>query len=288
MDSQRFDSMTRLLGRHSSRRTAMAATAAAATIPLLAGSSAAAQDGTPVAEGATPVATTGSDLTSDFPVFLFVQTFTQGSWEPGEEDGLFNLTLSGVPTGTIAFSDRPDRIVTLLPMQQFLDGLGFTPTNPPNAALIAMREGEDMSDQEALVVELFSPTYDAANGTLSYEARVLEDYGASGLAGLAPNQTDAQQPESFAGGTLLIDDCSDGEAVCFKKLNGEEVIVGNIGNVGCCFDTGVSHCAACNDDPSSWYYGQLCANNYPDKCSYNSNGIEGWDCFADGVTCHIT
>jgi hypothetical protein len=280
VDSQRFDSMTRLLARHSSRRTAIAAAAAAATTPLLV----AAQDGTPVAEVATPAATPGADLTADFPVFLFVQTFTQGSWEPGEEGGLYTLTLSGVGSGTIAFSDRPERIVTLVPMQQFLDGLGFTPNNPPNAALVAMRAGDDMSDQEVLVVELFSPAYDAASGILTYKARVLEDYGAIGLAGLAPNQTDSELPESFAGGTLLIDDCSDGDAVCYQELNGEKVIVGNIGDVGCCYDWGAGNCEPCNRDTSSEYYGQLCAENFPDHCSYDGGS---WDCFADAVSCPI-
>lgn len=276
MDPVRFDTLTRLLGNRTSRRTTFAAAAAAALTPVLAG----AQDATPVAIEASPE----SDLTADFPVFLFVQTFTQGSWEPAGEDGLFSLTLSGVPTGTIAFSDRPERIVTLVPMQKFLDGLGFTPSNPPNAALVAMREGEDMSDQEVLVVELFSPEYDDVAGTLTYTARVLQDYGASGLAGLAPNQTDSQLPESFAGGTLLIDDCSDGNGVCYQKLNGEDVIVGNIGNVGCCYDWGAGNCEPCNRDTSSQYYGALCADAYPDTCSHSDGS---WDCYADAVSCPI-
>jgi hypothetical protein len=280
VDPVRFDTLTRLLGNRTSRRTTFAAAAAAALTPVLAS----AQDATPVSMEASPVASPGADLTADFPVFLFVQTFTQGSWNPADEDGLFDLTLSGVPTGTIAFSDRPERIVTLVPMQQFLDGLGFTPSNPPNAALVAMREGEDMSDQEVLVVELFSPEYDGAAGTLTYKARVLQDYGSSGLAGLAPNQTDSQLPESFAGGTLLIDDCSDGDAVCYQVLNDEKVIVGNIYNVGCCYDWGAGNCEPCNTDATSQYYGGLCADAYPDSCIHSDGS---WDCYVDAVTCPI-
>ncbi len=278
MDPARFDSISRLLARHSNRRRALAA--ALGTAPLLLPLHGSAQDATP--EMAQPA----SDLTSDFPVFLFVQTFTGGTWTPAQ-DGQFELTLTGVAAGTIAFSDRPDRIVTLIETQQFLQGLGFTPANPPNAAIVAMREGSGMTDQEVLVLELFSPQYDAASGTLTYTARVLQDYGAPGLAGLAANQTDFEQLQQFAGGSLLIDDCSDGEAVCYQDLNNERVIVGNIGDVGCCYDWGVSHCAACNDDASSEYYGKLCADNYPDTCSYYSNGVDGWDCYADGVTCPI-
>jgi hypothetical protein len=276
MDSARFDMLTRLLANRASRRTSFAAAAAAALTPVLTS----AQDATPVAVEASPV----PDLSADFPVFLFVQTFTEGSWQPGGEDGLYTLTLSGVASGTIAFSDRPDRIVTLVPMQTFLNGLGFTPSNPPNAALVAMREGEDMSDQEVLVVELFSPEYDAAAGTLTYTARVLQDYGDSGLSGLAPNQTDSQFPESFAGGTLLIDDCSDGDAVCYQELNGEKVIVGNIHNVGCCYDWGAGNCEPCDTDARSQYYGDLCAETYPDTCTSDDSG---WDCFVDAVACPI-
>lgn len=272
--------LTRILGNRTSRRTTFAAAAAAALTPVLAG----AQDATPVSMEASPAASPVSDLTADFPAFLFVQTFTEGSWQPGDEAGIYSLTLSGVPTSTIAFSDRPERIVTLVPMQNFLDGLGFTPSNPPNAALVAMREGEDMSDQEVLVVELFSPEYDGASGSLTYSARVLQDYGAPGLAGLEPNQTDSQQAESYAGGTLLIDGCSDGDAVCYSVINGERVIAGNIDSVGCCFDWKAGNCEPCNRDASSQYYGELCANAYPDSCSHSA---DSWDCYVDAVSCPI-
>ena len=37
---------------------------------------------------------------------------------------------------TLYFSDRPDRIVGTSPTSQFLQALGFTPDDPPNAALV--------------------------------------------------------------------------------------------------------------------------------------------------------
>jgi hypothetical protein len=270
MDPNRFDMFARMIGAKTSRRRALGLAAGlTAGVATIGGQAAAAQTGTP-----TP------HRMEDFPAFLFVQTFSSGTWTPSDEEGVYQLSLSGISAGTVAFSDRPDRIVSLVPTDQFLNNLGFTPVNPPNAALVAMRA--DSPEQEVLVIELFSPTYDAETGTLTYLARVLEDYGAEGLATLAAQQTDYQLPETFADGSLFIDDCPDGGAVCYQILNGEKVIVGNLDDVGCCYDWGAGNCRACNDDATSWYYGQLCADRFPDKCSYAD---DSWDCFADEIVC---
>ncbi|MEZ4507826.1 MAG: hypothetical protein R2848_18695 [Thermomicrobiales bacterium] len=43
-----------------------------------------------------------------------------------------------------------------MPTDRFLEGLGFTPVNPPNAAAVVRTpEGE----RDVLVVELFNPVY---------------------------------------------------------------------------------------------------------------------------------
>ena len=89
---------------------------------------------------------------------------------------------------------------------------------------------------------------------------------------------------SLDGGTLLIDDCSDGDAVCYQVLNDEKVTVGNIHNVGCCYDWGAGNCEPCNTDATSQYYGQLCNEVYPGSCSYDGSS---WDCYVDAVSCPI-
>src|SRR5262245_1489539 len=75
-------------------------------------------------------------------------------------------------------SDRPDRIVGTVETARFLEALGFTPANPPNAALVVRTPA---GERDVLVVELFNPVYTedfSADGGVSvmYEARVLDAY----------------------------------------------------------------------------------------------------------------
>ena len=71
------------------------------------------------------------------PVFLFVQLAEQGTWGPSEESpDVFLLTLARVSSQTVYFTDRPDRIVGAMETSGFLESLGFTPFNPPNAAAV--------------------------------------------------------------------------------------------------------------------------------------------------------
>jgi hypothetical protein len=115
------------------------------------------------------------------------------------------LTLHDVGPETIYFSDRPARRVGLLPTGEFLEALGFTPGNPPNAALATET---DNGDREVLVIELFASNYDEATSTLTYEAGLLAEYGAAALADLAEHATGELLPPSFGRGHLFIDSCS--------------------------------------------------------------------------------
>jgi hypothetical protein len=103
--------------------------------------------------------------------YMFVQSAHSGSFVPVEGEMNYTLTLEGVSPQTIAFSDRPERVVAQVSMQKFLDGLGFSPENPPNAA-IEILEGNE--SQDVIVAKLFDPVYDAANHTLQYNVSVLE------------------------------------------------------------------------------------------------------------------
>lgn len=95
---------------------------------------------------------------------MFVQTFGAGSIDAAT-DGVETLLLVAdhLAGQTLFFSDRSDRIVGMVPTEQFLiggardEGLGFTPADPPNAALV-------LDDGRTLVVELIDPEYDAATG----------------------------------------------------------------------------------------------------------------------------
>jgi hypothetical protein len=190
--------------------------------------------------------------------FLFTQSFTSGTWAPkAGEDGVYVLTLTGGPDQTIYFSDRPERIVGTVPMQQFLDGLGFTPDNPPNAALVAQTDdGEDV-----LVIELLNPVWDEGSATLTYRrARVLEDYREDGLQYSAEQQDDYDMADSSASASLFIDDCPDEWVFCLSPAGMVACESFNGFSTGFCWHTWHLDCEPCADIT------QRCNELYPGTC----------------------
>jgi hypothetical protein len=104
--------------------------------------------------------------------YMFVQSAHFGSFVPVEgEENLYTLTLEGVSPQTIAFSDRPERVVEQVAMQQFLDGLCFSPENPPNAA-IEILEGDE--EEDVMVMELFDPVYGQRPGDAKPQLRYIQ------------------------------------------------------------------------------------------------------------------
>ncbi|MDQ3655535.1 MAG: hypothetical protein M3457_10695 [Chloroflexota bacterium] len=238
MEPRRFDAITKTLAGRFSRRAALqstgvglAASLAGAT-PLLAH----AQDATPVA---SPEALGGGDTRT---YFLFVQVASGGTLTPkAGEEGVYTLVLEHGVGETVYFSDRPERIVGTVPTTQFLDALGFTPTNPPNAALVA--------GDEVVVIELLNPVIDEAAGTLTYDVRVLDAYEEEGLAHLATQST-GRLPESFGSASLFIDDCPDVSGCLNFPANARDShYVGPLPdgvNGGQCYDWGSVSCNPCN------------------------------------------
>ncbi len=236
MDNRRFDALSkRLVDRRSWRSLLRQGGAAESAL----------QEGTP-----PPV-----DGESTGHEFLFVQSFASGAWAPKPgEDGVYLLTLTGHTDQTVYFSDRPERITGVVPTERFLEALGFTPTNPPNAAVVAQTgEGEDV-----LVVELFNPVYQESGPdgsiTLVYEARVLADFGETGLASFAGRAADGSLPASFGEASLFIDDCPDAQVNCIDNDSGDSV--GHIGPVGHCYQWGHACCQPCGDGSQSHWSDQ--------------------------------
>ncbi|MGD9711659.1 MAG: hypothetical protein AB7V46_06285 [Thermomicrobiales bacterium] len=205
MDTTRFDDLARRLGGRASRRTALGAALAGLALPHTGHASV--QD---APRDATP-------QTDEDPVFLFVQTAASGRGEVNPAAGTptadgtptpgggapMLLTLEGHSGQTIYFSDRPDRIVGAAPTQDFLDGLGFTPANPPNAALVA----EFKAGDGVIVLELIAPVYDEATGTLTYGVEELATYAGDNLAPVMREQLVERLPAEFGPSALFIDDC---------------------------------------------------------------------------------
>lgn len=268
MESNRFDQLTKSLSARRSRRQALAGGVAGLSALAVSGRSLGA-----LAQEATP-----ESATEHNPVFLFVQLADRGTWTPKPgEDGVYLLTLSELGEQTLYFSDRPDRIVGTVPTDQFLDSLGFTPENPPNAAVVVTTPA---GERDVLVVELFDPVYtrtfgDEGEETLTYEASVLQSYQGTALDEWAPQADDDQLPGEFSNISLFIDDCPDAVHCYVSRYTGETkhnipikeyVVVGEIPGAphGLCYNWGQATCLPCFME--HYELVNLCNAAYPGEC----------------------
>ncbi len=151
--------------------------------------------------------------------YMFVQTAQSGTFTKVEgKTDLYVLTLYGVSPQTIAFSDRPERIVGQVPMEAFLKGLGFSPKNPPNAAIEVLDAKEE---EDLIVVELFDPKYDPEKHTLTYKFKILETPHHS--YAIFNQRADKKLPEKFDAVTLYIDGCPDlVQSCCSNSMDDED------------------------------------------------------------------
>ena len=269
MDPTRFDQLTQRLAFRTSRRAALGASLA--SLALASKGRAFAQESTP--EPLPPGV--GTPQPGEEPVFMFVQTFTAGRGEANPSAGTptvhgpprgggasLLLTLEGHSGQTIYFSDRPDRIAGASPTVDFLETLGFSPTNPPNAALVAEFE----RGQGVVLLELIEPSYTPDTGTLVYGAEVLEAYEGENLTPVLADQVAASLPAEFGPAALFIDDCPAFTSCYYDDDQNDYAIRYYVGPIPggpyplCYYTEGVS-CRPCGDyDVSS--LSQLCRDYY--------------------------
>lgn len=190
--------------------------------------------------------------------YMFVQSADSGSFVPIErEENLYHLTLEGVSANTTYFSDRPERIVGQAPMQKFLEGMGFSESNPPNAALEVL-ESKESSD--LVVVELFNPAYHAETNTLEYTASILKEPNHS-YAVFNENH-DRSIPKSFGANSLFIDDCPSRTVKCTKSD-------GTVcGQVSCCTCYSTFYCGFQDNCCTAQRCEGKCANVYGNECRH--------------------
>lgn len=282
MNGTRFDHISRLFAqRRLSRRRAVqqgATVLAAGALATAGQASASMQDATP-----TPGDAGGKGVP-----FMFVQSFGAGELAPkaGEED-LLTLTVDHLAGQTVYFSDRPERIVGMVATERLLGrgddsgtatpaaGLGFSPADPPNAALVFA--GADGSDDhgEVIVVELIDPTYNRATGRATYDVRVLADYTVVDLNLEQQPLTTLEATREFEAASLFIDDCPDGYVTCSRG----GTVVGQFPTTGFCYNWGNVCCAPCsNGDLTAWTV--KCNSAYPEQCGSQCRAayVESWAC----------
>ena len=218
MNPNRFDSISRLLAeRRMTRRQAVRQGGAGLAVGAIAVAGvsrlARAQDATPAAD--IPTATV-DETTIEKTEFLFVQSFKNGTLvaRTGDGPGGHTLTLEQGLGQTIFFSDRPERIVGAKATADFLQDLGFSAENPPNAALVMETTP---GDSDFAVFELFNPRYDAETSTATYDVHLLEEWEQKVDMTFTEQQTEAQylHPE-FGAAHLFIDGCADEAVSCIK------------------------------------------------------------------------
>jgi hypothetical protein len=220
MEANRLDHVSKLFGRRRSR--------------------------TSMAQEATPAVAEGDGLLKDV---LFVQTYQSGAIVPTEGiEGRYTVTLEQGHGQTVYFSDRPDRIVGASPTPRFLEGLGFSEENPPNAALVVETAP---GETDVAVVELFNPLYDPVTQGVTYEVEVLADWQNEVDLGFQEAPTDlAALAPSFGAAHLFIDDCADADMECvIRRGNGEEEEIETIFNRyhdGFCYSWSAWGCLPCD------------------------------------------
>jgi hypothetical protein len=275
MDSSRFDAVSKLFAaRRVSRRQALKDVGAGVAAVGLASTGIAnvsAQDATPAA-GSPP----------EEPSLLFVQSFQTGSIAPkAGEDGTYTVSLERGLGQTIYFADRPDRAVGAFPTDAFLGWLGFTPDDPPNAALLV---DKGSGETDFAVVELFNPVYDTANHNLTYDVQVLEDWEQSVEISFQEEPADlAALAASFGAAHLFIDgiaDCPSQDMVCYTSA-GTAGTIPDSDHDGFCYSLAQFICVPCNP----WVYGINGPNDmkdyWVDQCNSRFDACNG-DCSLQG------
>jgi hypothetical protein len=203
--------------------------------------------------------------------YMFVQTAKKGSFhsEPAEGSTVqeYELRLEGVEAETIYFSDRPARIAGTVENQKFLDGLGFEAKNPPNAAVVLTHPVS--KSQDVIIAQLLNPRYDATAATLTYDVIVMKNYKGRGLQHWV-EMADPSLPESFTQVSLFIDDCPDGDVMCYgiyQRMGRQNCRVGcgSVGrSVGYCWSWASFSCRPCRSYTHLCYEkGAPCDNNLP-------------------------
>jgi hypothetical protein len=281
MDPDRIDRIaTQLAAHRTNRRVALRTTGvgmAAATLGAAGFRSISAQDATPTAGDELPDSVL-LGAAQDPSEFLFVQSFESGSLVPvSGQAGAYMLTLDGANPQTIYFSDRPERVFGLATTTAFLEGLGFTPENPPNAALMVTT---DDGAEDVLIIELLDPVWDESSGSLTYTVQVLSDYAESGLAFAALQQADYEMAENFGPGGLFVDGCADGRVYC-HQYNQDGTMgppVGPSAMTPFCFEYSTSRCLPCSGAHV------LCAAAYPAQCIDRTGSAPRSRCGARGIS----
>jgi hypothetical protein len=119
---------------------------------------------------------------------------------------------------------------------------------------------------------------------VSYGVRVLDDVESVGLSLETTPVSEAATPRDFEAASLFIDDCPDGNVICYSSDGSETIgqFPTDGSNMGYCYDWGMGCCLPCQAPPTSGDWGASCNAQYSGcngSCIYEYNA--GWACEAN-------
>jgi hypothetical protein len=149
----------------------------------------------PAASASAQPATPGAEDAN----WLFTVNFRSADLlSPERNSGQATLTLNGVDTDVLAFTDRPQRLAALVPVEDLIRLLEAVADDPPNATLVAQLPLSVGAFQAVLVLR--SASYDRETGTLALEVAIT----ASRVEGTPTPASGVDQ--ELRAGYLFVDD----------------------------------------------------------------------------------
>lgn len=130
----------------------------------------------------------------------FIQAAANGSIEPiSNKPGYYKITLQGLNNYVIYFSERPKHITGIASLKNFYEtwNAGKNNFNKVNPNAVLESELLQSDDHIFYTFELSNPAYDAANNTVTYNAKLLNK-----------QQTNISRKTNIGYTTLFIDDYS--------------------------------------------------------------------------------
>jgi hypothetical protein len=189
MDDKLIDKLTKRLAGGRSRRTVLKGVVAGTAAVAVFNNVASAQDATPA--GATPE--------SDEDSWLLVVNFGSAEVVASEDDPTkLTITLSGIDSDPVAFTDHPQRQVANIDLGQVASAINDAADDPLNAALTARMPLSRESEQ--VIIVLNSAVVDEETGTLVIDAEGLGSDVEGTPVAIEPGQT-----TDLRGGNLFID-----------------------------------------------------------------------------------
>ncbi len=130
--------------------------------------------------------------------WLFTLNFRSADLAITNEAGQGTLTLRGVDTDVLAFTDHPQRQAAVVPVDTFVSSVDDAEAGPPNALLVIALTDADQAFEAVLVLD--SASMDDAADTVTFDVTLTYQEGVGTPVAVAAGE------QSLPAGYLFVDD----------------------------------------------------------------------------------